>query len=71
MNAFESIRHEFADSLAIMILHGDFTGDSEYQKGFLHGYARAYTKITGESMYELVAVANKMIEGSGKALMFK
>lgn len=56
----------FTETLALVILKGSFTAESEYQKGWLDGYAKAYTQMTGKTIQTLINQANSSIEGSGK-----
>lgn len=68
MSMIEIVKFEFQEKLALLILHGKFTAESEYQKGWLDAFSHTYTMITGETRYQLINAANEMIAGSGKHL---
>lgn len=71
---FDKIEQEFVQTLALLIhennggLNGNIADKSEYKKGWLDGYARAYTQMTGGTIWGLVEKANLSIHGSGQKL---
>lgn len=71
-SATESMEETFVETLALLIkeghLNGPLSGLSEYRKGWLEGYSKACTQITGMTVYQLVALANQIVDGSGNSL---
>lgn len=71
-NIAQQTEAKFVESLGLLIKEGQMTqtrGDrTEYRNGWLDGYCKAWTQMTGQSSYELIAKANKSVEGCGKEL---
>jgi hypothetical protein len=68
-NVCAQIEHEFVEMLGVMILWGGFDLNTEYRRGVLEGLGKAYTKMTGKTVYQLVEAANERITKSGKKLV--
>jgi hypothetical protein len=68
MSVVSDIEELFVNTLALLIKESNINDKSQYQRGWLDGYARAYTQMTGESVFRLIGKANKVLEGSGKRL---
>lgn len=63
---FSAIENTFVESVAIMVLNTPAKKGSEYNRGWLQGYAYAWTQATGESIFTLIRKVNASIKGSGK-----
>jgi hypothetical protein len=64
------IEKTFAQTISLIVMTAGFDQSTEYRKGWLEGYARAYTQMTGKSIYQLIDAANDRIKGSGKRLEY-
>lgn len=65
-NTFDDIDKMFVETVSIIILNTHSQGGSEYQRYYLDGYAKAYSQLTGRTIWQLKKRVNKAIQGSGK-----
>lgn len=67
-SVIDKIDELFVETLGLLVLEGTMASKTEYKSGWLDGYARAYSQITGGTVWNLIDKVNKSIEGSGKRL---
>ncbi len=63
-----TIEDMFVNTLALLVKENTMNPMTDYKRGWLEGYAKAYTQMTGHTVFVLVRKVNESLEGSGKSI---